>query len=113
MSETKHKVRIDNIRRAKNAWGLKLSGSNPDKIARSLSVTENTINKIFKYTNSSYYVISTEEESYYDAKVTIKMKIEKRKKKLLEITKYVASKKQFAIRVFEATAVLISFLIML
>lgn len=113
MSETKHKVRIDNIRRAKKVWGLKLDGSNPDKIAKALSVTEHTINKILKYTNSSYYLISTEEESYYDSKVTIKIKIENRKKKLLKITNYVASKRQFAIRVFEATAVLISFLIMI
>lgn len=113
MSAAKHRVRIDNIKRAKNAWQLKLGGLKPEKIAQRLSVTANTINRILKHTNSSYYLAFTGDESYYDAKVTVKIKIEKNRKKLREINNYVARKKLMLIRMFEATAILIAFLIII
>lgn len=104
---------MNNMKRAKNAWGLKMNGLKNEDIAKQLSTTVNTINKIFRYTTFDYYLDFKGEQSYYDAKLMIAREIDNEKKKLKKINNYLALKRRIFLRIFEATAVTIVLLILI
>lgn len=112
MNRAIHHVRMENMKRAKDVWRLTMDGMKPDDIAKQLSATTYTVNKILKHTTFNYYLEFTEKQSYYDTQLMIKLQITNERGKLQLITNSIARKKKIFLRIFEATAILIVFLIL-
>lgn len=113
MVEGAQHARIDNMKKAKEIWELKLAGTSIDFIARKLSTSQNVINTIIETTDSSYYTTLMTKVSYYDEKLLIINKLFLDKKKLKKISDSLAYKKKIFNIILQATGIIIVALIVI
>ena len=113
MSGEKQHIRLDNVRKAREAWKLRLEGFDNEKISSKLSVPASIVDEIFKYTVSDHYTHDITKPSYYDEQLLIKKKISLGQKKLKKLGDSIDHKKKIFHIILQATAVMVFALIVI
>lgn len=106
------KVRIDNMKRAREVWRLKLEGIESDIIAKQLSTSVSIIEDIIEYTKSDHYTPLRKEPSYYDERLLAIRQISTKKTQLQSVVNALQLKKKIFSILFKITIAFIAFLIM-
>ena len=107
MASGKKHIRMDNIKKAREVWRLKLEGSSIKDMENALLITNDAIEKIIKYPVYEHYTKPTKTPSYYDDKLLFERRLLSEKKKIEQAIASIDQKKKIISIILEATAAII------